>query len=51
MRISWACNNCVKTQMSILYGWLEKQPKEPVNKKPAKSKTTKKRNAKKQIKK
>lgn len=51
MRISWACNNCVKTQMNILYGWLEKQPKEPVTKKPAKRKTTKKRNAKKQTKK
>ena len=51
MRISWACNNCVKTQMNILYGWLEKQPKEQETKQPKKRKTTKKRNAKKQTKK
>ncbi len=50
MRISWACNNCVKTQMNILYGWLKRQPKQ-VTKQPTKRKTTKKRNAKKQTKK
>jgi len=50
MRISWACNNCVKTQMNILHGWLQRQPKQ-VTKQPTKRKTTKKRNAKKQAKK
>lgn len=52
IRISWACNSCVKSQMSILYGWLEKQQKEKqVTKKITKRKTSKKNNAKKQTKK
>ena len=25
MRISWACNSCVKNQMAQLYGWLLRQ--------------------------
>ncbi len=29
IRISWACNSCVKNQMSQLYGWvIDKESKE-----------------------
>ena len=40
IRISWACNSCVKNQMSQLYGWLMK--KEETQKKVVKKKTVKK---------
>jgi 23S rRNA maturation mini-RNase III len=29
MKVSWACNSCVKSQMQILFNWLtEKEAKE-----------------------
>mgnify|MGYP003110589224 FL=1 len=40
MRISWACNSCVKNQMAQLYGWLLRQ--EETEKKVVKKKTVKK---------
>ena len=40
MRISWACNSCVKNQMSQLYGWMLRQ--EETEKKVVKKKTVKK---------
>ena len=40
MRISWACNSCVKNQMAQLYGWLLRQEEE--TKKVVKKKTVKK---------
>lgn len=35
-RISWACNSCVKNQMAVLNGWLQRQEVETL--KPKKKK-------------
>ena len=40
MRISWACNSCVKNQMSQLYGWMLRQ--EETEKKEVQKKTVNK---------
>ena len=50
MRISWACNSCVKNQMAQLYGWLlrqEETEKKVVKKKAVKKKAVKKKAVKK----
>lgn len=47
MKISWACNSCVKSQMSILFNWLIEKESKELKKVKKKKNVRRKRTAKK----
>ena len=46
MKISWACNSCVKNQMQILFNWLVQKEAKEVKKVKKKKNVRRKRNTK-----